>query len=224
MISSHNTILIVDDDEAICELVSEGLNEDGYDYDIALTADEALAKLQRCRFDIALLDINLPGKSGMELLGPFQALSPNTAIVMMTASKDFDTAIQAMKLGASDYITKPFTIDKLCASIGAVLENSKKRDMSMGMNQRTENIRNDMKMTDRSLDAINAIAYGVDAQVDYFDFHSKMVTKKTIDLARQFHLPAKEIKEWAAVRNELYSERNRHIKSMLNLRQNSSLR
>src|SRR4030042_2097082 len=88
MIYNLPTILIVDDDEAICELVSEGLTEDGYTCDIASTADEALTKLQNHHFEIALLDIKLPGKSGMELLRTFQTLSQNTEIVMMTAVKD----------------------------------------------------------------------------------------------------------------------------------------
>lgn len=215
MVYNRPTVLIVDDDEVICELVSEGLIEDGYTCDIASTADEALTKLQNYRFDIALLDIKLPGKSGMELLRTFQTLSQNTEIVMMTAVKDLDTAIQAMKLGASDYIVKPFTIDKLSASIGTVLESSKRYSSVSGTIQLTGIITNGAKTANRSLNAINAIAYGVDAQVDYFDFHSKIVTEKTIDFARRLCLPAKEIEKWAVARNELYSERNRYIKSAM---------
>ena len=215
MVYNHPSILIVDDDEAICELVSEGLIEDGYTCDIASTADEALTKLRSHHFDIALLDIILPGKSGMELLRTFQAVFQNTEIVMMTAVKDLDTAIQAMKLGASDYVVKPFTIDKLSASISTVLESGKRYSSVSGTIQPTGNISNGAKTAYRSLSAINAIAYGVDAQVDYFDFHSKIVTEKTIDFARRLCLPAKEIEKWAAARNELYSERNRYIESTL---------
>jgi DNA-binding response OmpR family regulator len=177
--------------------------------------DEALTKLQNHRFDIALLDIKLPGKSGIELLKLFQTLFKNTEVVMMTAVKDLDTAIQAMKLGASDYIVKPFTIDKLSASIGTVLESSKRYSSVSGTIQPTGIISNCAKTANRSLNAINAIAYGVDAQVDYFDFHSKIVTEKTIDFARRLCLPAKEIEKWAVARNELYSERDSCIKSAL---------
>ena len=215
MVYKSPTILIVDDDEAICELVSEGLMDGGYICDIASTADEALTKLQNHRFDLALLDIKLPGKSGMELLETFQMLSQNTEIVMMTAVKDLDTAIHAMKLGASDYIVKPFTFDKLIVSIGTVLENGKRCSSVSGTIQPTEIISDGVKTTNRSLNTINAIAFGVDAQVDYFDFHSKVVTEKTIDFARRLCLPAKEIEKWAMARNELYSKRNRYIKSTL---------
>jgi len=216
MVNIAPAILIVDDDKTICELVSEGLIEEGYTCDIVLTADEALAKLQNRRFDLALLDIKLPGKSGMELLKNFQALSQNTGIVMMTAVKDLDTAIQAMKLGASDYIVKPFTIDKLSASIGAVLESSKRYSSVSNTIQPLKDISSGMKITKASLSAINAIACGVDAQVDYLDFHSKIVTDKTIELAWRLGLPAKEIEQWVVARNERHSERNRYIKSALN--------
>lgn len=223
MVYNTPTILIVDDDEAICELVSEGLIEDGYACDIASTADEALTKLQNHHFDIALLDIKLPGTSGIELLRTFQTLSQNTEIVMMTAVKDFDTAIQAMKLGASDYVVKPFTIDKLSASIGTVLESSKRYTSVPGKIHTIRNIGNGPKIANRSLRAINAIAYGVDAQVDYFDFHSRIVTDKTIDFARRLCLPTKEIEKWAVARNELYSERNRYIKSTLSKLERNSM-
>ena len=215
MVYNPPTILIVDDDQAICDLVSEGLMEGGYSCDIASTAEEALTKLQNRCFDIALLDIKLPGKSGMELLKTFQTLSQNTEIVMMTAVKDLDTAIQAMKLGASDYIVKPFTLGKLSASIGTMLENSKKYSSVSDTIQPMGNIGNGAKIADRPFGVINSIAYGVDAQVDYFDFHSKIVTEKTIDLARLLCLPAKEIEKWAVARNELFSERNRYIKVAL---------
>jgi len=221
MVYNPPTILIVDDDKAICELVSEGLTEDGYTCDIASTADEALTKLQNYRFDIALLDIKLPGKSGMELLRTFHTLYQNIEIVMMTAVQDLDTAIQAMKLGASDYVVKPFTIEKLSTSIGTVLESSKRYNSVSRTIQPTGIISNDAKTANR-FNAINAIAYGVDAQVDYFDFHSKIVTEKTIDVARGLRLPENEMEKWSVARDELYSERDRYIKSMLSkLEQNS---
>jgi DNA-binding response OmpR family regulator len=216
MVYTTTTILIVDDDKAICELVHEGLTEEGYTCDVASTADEAIIKLQKRPFDIALLDIKLPGKSGIELLRTFQTLHQNTEIIMMTAVKDLDIAIQAMKLGASDYFVKPFTIDKLSASIGTILEGRKRYNSVSDIIQPMGNISNGAKIANRQFSVINAIAYGVDTQVDHFDFHSKIVTDKTIDIARRLGLPAKEIKDWAVARHEFYSKRNQYIKSMLN--------
>jgi CheY-like chemotaxis protein len=215
MVYNSSTILIVDDDEAICELITENLTEDGYTCDIASTAYEALNKLQNHCFDIALLDIKLPDKSGMELLQTVRVLYQNTKIIMMTAVNDLDNAIQAMKLGASDYVVKPFTIDKLNASIGTVLKSNKIYSSVSSTTQLTGNISNDTKTVNQSLSAINAIAYGVDAQVDYFDFHSKIVTDRTIELARFLGLSEMEIEKWTVARNELYYERGKRIRSTL---------
>ena len=215
MVYDSPEILIVDDDEAICELVSEGLAEYGYTCDFALTANDTATKMQNHRFDIVLLDIRLPDESGIDLLKTLQTFFETTSIIMITAVKDLDTAVQAMKLGALDYVVKPFTIDKLNASINTVLKN-RKRNSSISNTIRTVgNTDYGMMVANRSHSAINAIACGVDAQVDHFDFHSKIVTKNTIDLAQQLGLPEKEIKKWATEREEFYSERNKYIKSAL---------
>jgi CheY-like chemotaxis protein len=206
MVYTPPTILIVDDDQAICELVSEGLIEDGYICDIALTANEALTKLQNHRFDIALLDINLPGKSGMELLRTSDALFQNTEIIMMTAVKDLETAVQAMKLGASDYVVKPFTRQVKC-HIGTA--ESKSITDLRGFSE-TGNYMRLIIGPRQSMPSLRS-----DAQVDYFDFHSKIVTEKTIDVAVQLCVPPKEIEKWAVARNELYSERDRYLKAAL---------
>jgi response regulator RpfG family c-di-GMP phosphodiesterase len=140
---------------------------------------------------------------------------------MMTAVKDLNTVIQAMKMGASDYIVKPFTIEKLTASITAVLRNRKGHNSVSIQSKKVEDTNRGRNAVGQSLRTINAIAIGVDAQVDYFDFHSIIVTEKTIDLARRLGLPAKEIKKWEITRNKQYTERRGYISLMLgNLEQN----
>ena len=215
MISTPPTILIVDDDEAICELVSQGLAEYEYACDFASTANDAATKIQNRHFDIVLLDIRLPDESGIDLLKTLQTFFETTSIIIITAVNDLDTAVQAMKLGASDYVVKPFTIDKLNASINIVLKNRKRNSSISNMIRTVGDIDYGMMAANRSPSAIDAIACGVDAQVDYFDFHSKIVTKNTIDLAQRLGLPENEIKKWATERDEFYSERNKYIKSAL---------
>jgi len=209
------TVLIVDDEEAICGLVCEDLAEEGYVCDVASNAEDAFAKLETYNYDVALLDIVLPEKSGMDILRTIHKHYQMTAVIMLTAVKDLDTAVEAIKLGASDYITKPFTIDKLNASVSTVLKNREPHCVVSDTVSKIEGVNYSKDADDRSLSEINAIAYGVDAQVDYFDFHSKIVTKETVKLARWLGLPVKEIEKWAAARDELYSERDRRIKSML---------
>jgi CheY-like chemotaxis protein len=209
------TVLIVDDEKTICDLVYEDLSEEGYACDVALNADDAFAKLEKYKYDMALLDILMPGKSGMDILETIHECYQMTAVVMMTAVQDADTAVAAMKLGASDYITKPFTLDKLNASVSTVLKKRKQRGAASDTVSKTGGVSYSRDAGDRSLSEINAIAYGVDTQVDYFDFHSKIVTEETTNLARWLGLPEKEIEKWAVARDKLCSERDRRIKSIL---------
>lgn len=216
MVSKRPLVLVVDDEETICDLIYEELTEAGYGCDVAPNSDEALAKLKTENFDLALLDIILPGTSGMDLLKMIGESYQMVTVIMMTGVNDLDTAVKAMKQGASDYIVKPFTLDKLIASITTVLKNKKPHCTVYHTIPGIEDTDYGKNAKSRSLRRVNAIAYGVDAQVDYFDFHSKIVTDKTVKLARQLGLPRREIKEWAVVRDQLYSERDRRIKSMLN--------
>lgn len=216
MVSKRPLVLVVDDEEAVCDLVCEELTEAGYVCDVALNADDALAKLKTHNFDLALLDIKLPGMSGMDLLKMIGECYQMIKIIMMTGVYDLNTAVEAMKLGASDYIVKPFTLDKLIVSIATVLKNKKPPCAIYNTIPGMEDADYGKNAKSRSLSEINAIAYGVDAQVDYFDSHSKIVTDKTVDIAHQLDLPGIEIKKWAVARDQLYSERDRRIKSMLN--------
>jgi DNA-binding response OmpR family regulator len=214
---AHNlpTVLIVDDEEAICDLVYEDLAGEGYVCDIASNAGDAFAKLETYNYDVALLDIVLPEKSGMDILKMIHECHQMTAVIMITAVKDLETAVEAMKLGAPDYITKPFTLDKLNASVSTVLSNGEPHCVVSDTVSKIEGVNYSKDADGRSLSEINAVACGVAAQVDYFDFHSKIVTKETVKLARWLGLPGKETEKWAAARDKLYSERDRRIKSML---------
>jgi DNA-binding response OmpR family regulator len=208
-------VLIVDDDEEICELIFEELAEKDYICEVSFNAADALAKLKRNSFDLALVDIKLPGMSGIDLLRVVGKCYQMTAIVMITGMSDVSTAVEAMKLGALDYIVKPFNLNKLEASISTILRN---RNLQYKVYNTIPSLREteyNNRTISRPLSEINAIAFGVDAQVDYFDFHSKIVTDKTIELARRLGLPGGEIEKWAVARDKIYSERDKQIKSML---------
>ncbi len=209
------TVLIVDDEETVCDFICDGLAEEGYICDTASNADNALTILKRQSFDVVLLDIRLPGISGIDLLKTVDNCYQMTEIVVITGINDVNTAVKAMKLGASDYIVKPFTLDKLNASISSVLKKRRLPCAAYNPILSSRDVYYSMNVIDSSPDEINAIAYGVDAQVDYFDFHSKIVTDRTVELARFLGLSKKEIEKWAVVRNKLYSERDRRIRSTL---------
>jgi len=106
-------ILIVDDELGVRDSLYNWFREDGYMVDTAQDAKEALQKLQQDKWDIILLDIKMPGIDGMELQKRIKQIDTNIIIIMITAYASVDTAVQALKEGAFDYITKPFDPDEM---------------------------------------------------------------------------------------------------------------
>lgn len=106
-------ILIVDDEEIVRESLAEWFAEDGYTVDTAKDAVEALNKMTKARWDIYFLDIKMPGMDGMELHRRIRDIDREAIVIMITAYASVDTAVQALKEGAFDYITKPFDPDSL---------------------------------------------------------------------------------------------------------------
>ncbi len=106
-------ILIVDDEEIVRESLTSWFEEDGYSVDNAKDAVEALNKLNEARWDIFFLDIKMPGMDGMELHRRIREIDKEAVVIMITAYASVDTAVQALKEGAFDYITKPFDPDQL---------------------------------------------------------------------------------------------------------------
>jgi DNA-binding NtrC family response regulator len=105
-------ILVVDDERSVRESIRMVLKERTAPI-LAESAEEALDHLARERFDVVLLDILMPGMDGLEALERIKGMAPNTQVIMVTATKTVKTAVTAMKLGACDYITKPFDVDEL---------------------------------------------------------------------------------------------------------------
>jgi DNA-binding NtrC family response regulator len=107
------SILIVDDEESVRDSLFNWFMEDGYDVECAENAKKALLLLESREFDIVLADIKMPGMDGMEMHRRIRALNKETIVIIMTAFASVDTAVQALKDGAYDYVTKPFDPDDL---------------------------------------------------------------------------------------------------------------
>ena len=106
-------ILIVDDETIVRESLGSWFREEGYSVDVAASAREALEKLSQQAWDIFLLDIRMPGMNGLELQRKIREAHPDSTIIIMTAYASVETAVEAMKQGAYDYIVKPFDPDDL---------------------------------------------------------------------------------------------------------------
>ncbi len=117
-------ILIIDDDLAICRTLELHLNSQGHSVFLAHDAQKGLAGLELNSPDLVIMDIRMPGQSGLETLPQIKARAPDTPVLMITAFHDMDTTISAMKRGAIDYIHKPLDIDELDAAVVQALGNT----------------------------------------------------------------------------------------------------
>ena len=107
------SILIVDDEESVRDSLYNWFIEDGYHVECAENAKKALQILESENFDIVLADIKMPGMDGLEMLRRIKSLRKDSIVIVMTAFATVDTAVQALKDGAFDYVTKPFDPDDL---------------------------------------------------------------------------------------------------------------
>jgi putative nucleotidyltransferase with HDIG domain len=101
-------ILIADDNESLCQVLEELLIEEGYDVTIAHRGDDALVELQRQPHHLALIDIRMPGLNGMEVLQEIKTTFPGTDVIIITSHASVDSVVEALRLGAQDYMIKPF--------------------------------------------------------------------------------------------------------------------
>jgi DNA-binding NtrC family response regulator len=114
-------ILIVDDDRAMREMLASLFKERGLWVEDAASADAALSRAAEQEFDVVLSDVRMPGLSGVELVGQLRRLRPGTPVVLMTAFGSIDSAVDAMRSGAFDYLTKPFEPDAVILAVERAL-------------------------------------------------------------------------------------------------------
>ncbi|MEK7406173.1 MAG: sigma-54 dependent transcriptional regulator [Acidobacteriota bacterium] len=118
-----NRILVVDDDESLRRVVQVQLQQARYEVTTAADGQQALALLERSPQDLVISDLKMPGLCGIDLLKRIKADCPETIVIMMTAFGTVESAVEAMKLGAYDYLTKPVNADALRMVVGRALEH-----------------------------------------------------------------------------------------------------
>jgi len=116
-------VLVADDEESILENMKDWLADDGHEVATVRSGDEAFEALAGQDFDIAFLDIRMPGATGLEVLERVRTLGSDTAIVIMTAESTFDNTMEAMKRGALDYLRKPFSLGETSVLVTKALRN-----------------------------------------------------------------------------------------------------
>ncbi|MDC2980283.1 response regulator transcription factor [Candidatus Pelagibacter sp.] len=120
-------ILVVDDDEGIRTLVKKYLNENNYLVTTANSAEDAFEKIQIIKFDLIILDIMMPGKSGLEFIKENQK-KLDTPVILLTAKGEANERVEGLEVGADDYLPKPFEPKELILRIQNIIRKTKKSD------------------------------------------------------------------------------------------------
>lgn len=197
MVNKRERILIVDDEAMVRRLLYQRLSREGYQCEEADSAEQALDRLRGNSTELVILDIKMPGKSGMELLPEIRAGYPDTAVMMATALTDVNIAIQCMKQGAYDYISKPFNLGEVVLSVNGVLERRRleleireyQQYLEQKVGEQTKEIRKVF------LGAIEALAFALEAKDKYTAGHSRRVTDIAVAIGRELGLSPDDIED-----------------------------
>jgi len=123
---SKGRILVIDDESIVRTSCSRALSPEGYEVVSVQNGSEGLKMLEEGQFDIVLTDLKMPDIDGIEVLSKVKEKWPETEVIIITGYQTVDTAVRSIKLGAFDYVEKPFTPDTLIAAVTNALANRKK--------------------------------------------------------------------------------------------------
>ncbi|MCK0146313.1 sigma-54 dependent transcriptional regulator [Arenibacter sp. F26102] len=121
------TLLIIEDDAAFCQMLQKFLIRNDYDVDVSFTAQDAKIKIKETTYNLVLTDLRLPNYDGLQLLSDIKEVNPKTQVIVMTGYAEVGSAVEAMKKGAYDYISKPFTPEEILMQIKSALSQEVKQ-------------------------------------------------------------------------------------------------
>jgi two-component system response regulator AtoC len=139
-VNSNLRLLVIDDEENMRHMLSTVLGKAGYKVDSASDGSQGLQMIDEVRYDFILCDIKMPKMDGMEFLKAAQSKLEAATVIMMSAYGTIDTAIEAMKLGAYDYISKPFKTDEVYLTLKKAEERESLRKENLQLKERIQNI------------------------------------------------------------------------------------
>ncbi|MBI4607710.1 MAG: sigma-54-dependent Fis family transcriptional regulator, partial [Candidatus Rokubacteria bacterium] len=131
-------ILVADNERSMRELLAITLEKEGYDVSAADGGESAIEAVRREPFDLIITDVRMPGVDGIQVLKVVKELAPDTVVLMITAFSSTETAVEAMKLGAYDYITKPFKLDEIKLIINNALEQKRLKEENLYLRKQLE--------------------------------------------------------------------------------------
>jgi len=200
------SILLVDDEEAIRCILTKGLEMRGYLCDEAENGEQALAKLQVNPSDLVILDINMPGRLGSEVLPDITSRFPETAVIMASGVTDNKVIAQCIKDGAQDYISKPFRFEQVLQSINGTLD---KRRVVLEIQRYFQDMGKkagkQLELRKLFLGAIETLVNTLEDCDNYTRGHSQEVTEIAAAIGKQMKLSPQELEDlhWAALLHDV---------------------
>ncbi|QDU39156.1 Transcriptional regulatory protein ZraR [Maioricimonas rarisocia] len=162
--TNHGSLLVVDDDRHICEAMADYLRELGHRTETAMTCDDAINRIGEFNFEVVICDVNLPDRDGFQLLEWVVENKPQTSVILLTGYGTIESAVEAIRIGAFDYLTKPVIDDELNFAIQRALEQRKiveeNRQLKQQLNEKfglSNIIGRDYRMT-RMFDLIESVS------------------------------------------------------------------
>lgn len=202
MTGSNESILIVDDEEMIRLLIFQKLSTQGYSCQTAANAEEATKRLRESPVALVLLDINMPGKSGAVLLPEIVTMYPDTVVIVVSAISDAHIAVQCIRDGAYDYITKPLDLNDLVNNVNRALEHRQliienrayQLHLEEMVAERTAELQQAMgKLEASSLDTIHRLATAAEYRDEDTGNHIKRMSLFCAAIAKELSLDTKEV-------------------------------
>lgn len=201
------TLVIVDDEDVVRRVLYLKLSREGYRCEEASDAEQTLHVLETTPVALVLLDIKMPGKSGIEVLTEIKAGFPDVAIVMATAVSDINVAVQCLKLGADDYICKPFNLDEVSLAIQRALEKRRLQLELRGYQKFLEEKVEEQKIEMRRLflGAIEALVFALEAKDEYTAGHSRRVAEMALAAGKQLDLSTEDMEDlrWGSLLHDV---------------------
>jgi DNA-binding response OmpR family regulator len=218
MCTTGAKVLVVDDEPTILDLLYEYLSETGYECVKATTGEEALKSLSQDRYDVMLLDLKLPGITGIDVIKKVKSIYPGTAVIVVTGTGDIQTVVEAIKVGAVDCIIKPFKIEEVNKNIHRVLENSADSDNSQGVPTDGAGMKRGKTEWMARLDNI---ARGVAIRLELETGQAAKMIERTAAIAFEMDIPESYITRWAEEKKRMNTEEMEFASSLMSrLREN----
>jgi putative two-component system response regulator len=207
MPDQQETLLIVDDEVAIRNLLRQKLSREGYQCEEADGAEQTMNTLATSPTALVILDIKMPGKSGIELLPEIKSCYTDTAVIMATAVTDINVAIQCLKQGADDYLCKPFNLEEVSLAVQRAFEKRRMRleirEYQQFLEEKVEEQTGEIKKV--FLGAIEALVTALEAKDKYTGGHSRRVTQIALALGKELGLSPQDMEDlrWGSLLHDV---------------------